>query len=480
MHQLKKSKLNRGGNMAYWKSKPKQTFEPQEIIRPGDGINTYSPPNEIKRSECVSALNIANQKYPALSVRPGMSYQFPSSSATISTPGALGTRGTSSANIFHVVDGAHWKYWNPPTTDFISISTTCIPGTDKILQFNTAAAKLTVRANSSYMEYFNGTTVIDVTAAPMTRLYTVDDYRLYAIDGAVLKCCAANDITDWTTALDADTIPVSGMQGVGTAITAYNDMVICWSDQTMHILYGNDPIDFQLNEPIPNGCVSDRSVIIHNGILYFMDYDKIMGFTGGLPTEISQKVKTYIEGIAWDYKDKICAGKYGKYILWSIPYGSVTTNNYTLQYDTELRTWYVWNKGILDFTQLDEDLYAVDTSGYIWKINDGTDDGGTAITWEITFGVWDSLPVRGLKVISDIYAIVDLPVSSTLTVSYATDWDGTSFTTLKTFTASADEQNTRIQIPTSALQGINWYRLKFSGTGPCTIFYLEPYMRVRR
>jgi hypothetical protein len=249
----------------------------------------------------------------------------------------------------------------------------------------------------------------------------------------------------------------------------------------MHILYGNDPIDFEFMEPIPVGCVSDRSVVVHNNILYFMDYDRIMGYTGGVPKEVSQRVKTYVEGINWTYKDKICAGKFGKYIYWSIPYGtSATTNNYTLQYDTDLRLWYVWNMGILDFTQVDENLYAVDTSGYIWKLNYGTDDGGTAITWEVTFGVWDSLPVRGLKVIGDIYAVLDLPTGSTLTVSYSTDWDGTSFTTLKTFTASVNEQNTRIQIPTSSLQGINWYRLKFSGTGPCTIFYLEPYMRVRR
>lgn len=464
--------------MAYW-NKLNRKFEPQDIIRPGDGINTYNPPNEIKRSECVSALNISNQNYPALSVRPGMTYEFPSSSATLSTPNALGTRGTSSDNTFHAIDGAVWKYWSTSGA-YTNVSTSGIGGQAKILQFNTATAKLTVHANASYMEYFDGTTVVDVTTAPQTRLYTLDDYRLYALDGAVLHCSAANDLTDWSTALDADSIPVAGMTGVGTAITAYNDLVICWSEQSMHILYGNDPVDFQFMEPIPNGCVSDRSVIIHNGILYFMDYNKIMGYTGGLPIEISQKVKTYVEGIAWDYKNLICSGQFGKYILWSIPYGAVTNNNYTLQYDTELKTWYVWNKGFLDFAQLDEDTYAVDTSGYVWKLNQGTDDDGTAITWEITFGVWDSTPLRGLKVISDIYAIIDLPTSSTLTVSYSTDWDGSSFTTLKTFTASANEQNTRIQIPTTALQGINWYRLKFSGSGPCSIFYLEPYMRVRR
>jgi len=75
-----------------------------------------------------------------------------------------------------------------------------------------------------------------------------------------------------------------------------------------------------------------------------------------------------------------------------------------------------------------------------------------------------------------------LPVGSSLTMSYSTDIDGpsTGFTALKTFTASAEEQNTRVQIPTDVLQRIDWYRLKLSGSGPCTVHYLEPYVRINR
>lgn len=466
-------------DLAYWTNLDRK-LEPDEIIRPGDGINTYLPPYDIKRSEGVSALNISNQNYPALSVRPGRTYEFPSSSATLTTPNAFGTRGTSSGTHIHVVDGSIWKYWTSSDSNFVTISSSGISGTAKILQFNTQVANFTVVANASYLEYYNGTTNADVTDAPQTSLYTIDDYRLFGLDGATLKCSALNSVTDWTTADDADQIPITGMKGVGSAIIAYNDMVICWSDQTMHILYGNDPFDFQLNEPIFNGCISDKSVIIHNGILYFMDYNRIMAFTGGLPIEISQKINSYLEGIAFAYKDKICSGQFGKYILWSIPYGAVTTNNYTLQYDTEYKTWYIWNMGILNFTSLDEDLYGIDTSGYIWKLNSGTSDGGTAITWEYTTGVWNATPLRDRKVISDIYAIIDLPVGSTLTVSYSVTVDGNDFVSIYTATASASEQNTRIKIPTTILQGVTWYRLKFSGTAPCTINYLEPYLRVRR
>lgn len=163
----------------------------------------------------------------------------------------------------------------------------------------------------------------------------------------------------------------------------------------------------------------------------------------------------------------------------SIPHGtSATANNLTLQYDTETKKWYVWNVGFTDFTVIGEETYAVDTSGYIWKLNTGTDDDGTAITWEVTFGPWNGLPARPRKTVSDIWAIVDLPTGSTFTMSYSETVDNDDFASLGTITASANEQNTRIQVPVSTLDSVNWYRLKLSGVGVCTIHYLEPYIRV--
>lgn len=465
--------------MAYWEPLGTE-LQPEDIIRPGLGINTYQTPFEIQRGESISMLNMSNRKFPAISVRPGRTYEFGSSSVPATTCNALGLRGTTNFNYAHVVDGSIWKYW-ASSDAYINVSTSGISATAKILEFNTEANRFTLVAGSSFLQYYDGSTVSTSTAAPQTSLYAIDDYRLYALSGSVLKCSAAGSITDWATVDDADTIAITSMVGVGTAIKAYNDMIISWGEQTMHILYGDDPNNFQLADPIHNGCVSDRSVIIHNNILYFMDYNKFMQFTGGIPVEVSQKVKTYLENINYTYKDKIASGQVGKYILISIPHGSTATdNNLTLEYDTELGNWYVWNTGFKDFTNIGENTYAVDTSGYIWKLNTGTDDDGTAITWEITFGPWDGLPARPRKTISDIWAIVDLPTSSTMTISYSKTVDNDDFATLGTFTADADEQNTRIKVPTNYLSSINWYRIKLSGTGACTIHYLEPYSRVKR
>jgi hypothetical protein len=94
-------------------------------------------------------------------------------------------------------------------------------------------------------------------------------------------------------------------------------------------------------------------------------------------------------------------------------------------------------------------------------------------------GVWTEGNIIGKKVISDYWVVADLPATSTLTLSYSTSVDNNDFVLLYTFTGNADEQNTRVQVPTTALQNINWYRLKFAGTGACTIYYICPRLRVK-
>lgn len=457
--------------MTYWgKRSLSYKSVPQPPISLGDGINSYFGPFEIKKSELTYARNISSRNYPALSVRPGRVDAF----AQITTPNGLSQRNNEYP---HVLDGTTWKRWDGSAWQTVQASMANAPA--KFLEFNTEAKRYTVLVDGTNRKAWDGAAVTDLVAAPITPLYTMDDYRLYALIGSVLKCSAEGSITDWTTANDADTITLTSMVGPGTAIAAYNDNVVCWSEQTMHVLFGNDPYDFYLSDPIEDGCISDRSVITHNGRLYFLDFGKYKMFTGGRPEDVSQKVKTYLDAINLTYKAKCVAGKHGKYIYLSIPYGAVTANNLTLEYDTETGNWYPWDEGYVDFVNIGESFYGVASDGKFYKINSGTTNAGTAIAWSAITGVDNAKVLRQKKVISDIYVLCDLPTGSTLAVSYSTSVDNDDFTTLYTFTTSANEQNTRVRVPTTALQNIDFYRLKFSGTGPCTIHYIEPHIRVK-
>lgn len=465
--------FNGGDDMAYFRERITAEKVKFPLIKMGSGENTSFTPFDIEKSESSYSRNTSSRNFPALSVRPGKAKQFSTDSTPLTSPNGLSQRNNQYPHIHH---GTAWKRWDGSAWQSVA---TVANARSKILEFNTETVRYTILVDGTNRKAYDGTTVTDLTNAPQTNLYAIDDLRLYALKGSVLKCSAAGSISDWTTIDDADTITITSMVGTGTAIAVYNDQVICWSDQSMHILFGDDPGNFSLSDPIEDGCIAERTTIIHNGILYFLDYGKFKQFTTGLPIDISQKVKTYLEGIKISLKNLCCTGKDGKYIYLSIPYGSsATTNNITLEYDTDYRTWYVHDKGFMDFVNIGEAFYGVDPDGVIWRINNGTTDQSTAIAWEHITGCWNEGSISQKKSVSDIWMIVDLPSGSTLTVSYSTSVDGNDFTTLKSVTASSSEQNVRVQIPSSQLQGFDWYRLKFSGEGPCTIHAIEPYFRI--
>jgi len=315
--------------------------------------------------------------------------------------------------------------------------------------------------------------------APKTNLYTKDDYRIYALEGTVLEASDIMDPYEWVSG-DSCSIPVTAMKGSGTAITRHQNMTILWSEQTMHLLLGNVSENYKFTDIIDSGCVGAKAFCEHDGVLYYCDIGKLMAFTGGLPKDISQKVSYYFNNINQTHRSKICVAGHGNYIYVSMPEASYTSNTITLVYNKELGTWHTWNIGIYDFVKVQEALYGLGVNGVIYKFNTGTADGATAITWSYITGAWFEGAVRQQKVISDLYALVDLPTGSTLKIEYATTVAGTSWTTLFDFTASAtDYQRQRVQIPTTALQCINWYRLKLSGSGPCTIYYIEPQIRIK-
>jgi hypothetical protein len=451
--------------MAYWQKRPQSQIKPSGLIRLGDGENTAVPAYEIARSESSESRNTSSRKYPALSTIPGVT----STLSTITTPNAAGVRNNEYA---HVQDGTVWKRWDGSAWQEVAAGLANAKG--KFVEFNTEAKRYTVLMNGTDKKAYDGTTVTDLTDAPETNLICVDDFRIYALKGSTLSCSAESSVTDWTTVNSADSFSLTGMVGEGTAIATYNDTVIAWSEQTMHVVYGNDPYDFYPTDPMSYGCISDKSVLQHEGKLYFLGHGKYYAYTGGKPAEISQKVRKCLEGINTVYKSLCAAGKHGKYIYLSIPYGTSTVNNLTLEYDTEWGKWYVRNVGYSDFFNIGEYLYGITPTGTIYRLN----TGDTTESWYHITGVITHDTIMQKKVLSNLWLSINLPIGSTLTVSYSTAESG-DFTVLYTFTASASDQNVRVQVPTTALQNIDKYRLKFEGTGPCEIHYMEECLRIK-
>jgi hypothetical protein len=472
--------------LAYWgKRRLSGTKSKPEIFRFGKGVNTDVNGFEIDTDEATSSLNTTSQDYPALSTRKGFEL-----SALVIFTGSEDLNGQISieGTIFHFCYGTTWKKVFPSLT---TLSTGLNDSEATFLEFTTASTKYVILFNAVDKKYYDGSSVSDIADVncPATNIITSNDSRIFALKESTLYVSDIGDITNWTTG-DADKIELVSMVGDGTALTVYNDVIIAWSDYTMHMVLGKTKDTFTVTEALNVGCTSKNSIVKHyqTGTLFWINNDKMMGFTGAFPFEVGDKIEKYLQEIPYSRRGKVCAGQSGQYIYISIPYGSgATENNLTIEYDVDRRTFYPWDFGFKSLFEYNNgvsvELYGLDNDGNIYILNKGTVDyldnlsTAVAIDWEHTTGVNELMPLKNLKTISNMYAVIDLPSGSTLTLSYSTTVDNDDFSTLWTFTADSDEQNTRIRIPTTKLQNINWYRLKWSGSGPCKVHYLEVHGR---
>lgn len=447
----------------------------------GDGINTFLSPFEIKDSQATYLRNLISTYYPTLKVRDGM----PTFASTLTAVKGMGQRNNQ---YLHVQDGTVWKYWNG--SSWANVQTGLTASEVEFEEFSTGTTKYTILANGTNKLAWDGTSITNLTNAPASRIFSVHKGRIYWARENDIVFCATNLINDYTTVSGGGTIDITRAKGAITAMYPYNDKMCVFTAFSMHELHGIPsliPTVIDIEGDI--GCVSDKSLIKCSKRLYWMWYDGIYEYNGASIIKVSEAtlnsgvrggVTSYIRGINQTYLTSIVSGAKGDYLYTSIPYGAVTVNNLTLVFDTNKRLWFVYDKGFYDFTTIGNNLYGVDSSGVFWKLDDGatTTDNGTAISWS-----WISKCFSGganqKESVNKLWAIIDLPVGSTLSISYSDDVDSSTFTSLYTFTASADEQNIPIQIPVNKFQNLDWYRLKFEGTGPCTIHYIGKRMRVK-
>jgi len=448
----------------------------------GDGINTFNPPLNILDSQSSDLSNVDSSKYPALNVRNGKT----SYATALTTPNALGQRLNTN---LHVVDGTTWKYWNGSA--YVNVATSLTNAGGAFEEFATGTTKYTIFSNGTERKAWNGTTVTDLTNAPTgTIIFTSHKGRIYWARGYDIVFSALNSINDYSTPNDSGTLDITRAKGVITGMFEFNGKLIVFTEYGAHELYGTGPTNFELIDIEGDvGCISDKSIITCNRMLYFVGLDGVYEYNGASMSKISEPslsngvtggVTTFIKGIKTSLKSKVVSGAIGDYLYISIPYGSsASNNNKTLVFDIKLRKWYVRDDYFFDFETIGSTLYGVNTSGSLFDMTTtATSDNGSSIDWYFITKPFTDFVAKESKTISDIWIIYDLPIGSTFTLSYSSTVDGNDFTTLKTFTASADEQNTRIQIPVNVLQNVTFYRFKFSGSGQCTIYFMEQFYRV--
>ena len=86
--------------------------------------------------------------------------------------------------------------------------------------------------------YLDGSGIVTDANCPQSASITVAASRIFAIDGEVVRYCAAGNPKDWTTASDAGFLPVSLQQNTTaecTAVGTFEDALVVFFDEGMQI-----------------------------------------------------------------------------------------------------------------------------------------------------------------------------------------------------------------------------------------------------
>jgi hypothetical protein len=450
----------------------------------GKGINTYNDPLDLANDELTDSLNMCADDFPIIRTRNDRTrITLPETTQAI---WGIGARGNSQ---IHVLNGNTWQYGVSTGTAWTELTTEITAGAyASFVEFNTQSTKFTILAYSTgvvYNSYWDGTAVSTFADAnaPRSNLYTAHRYRVYGIenDKRTLKYSAQGAITDWTTAGDAGYIDITNANGPVTAITTYADHPIIWTDNSMHELYGTGPDNYELvNISHRIGCVTQFAFCECDNKLFWLDYNGIYVYTGGLPSQIAYKASGLIEGINWVYKHLIRAGSVGDKAYFAIPYKS-TANNRIIVIDViegkgqPTHTINLEDGNWVGYVNNNEALFGIENNGFIYNMHstrkEGVDGsttvGSTAISWSMeTKPITDELIVE--SAVRDIWIQHSGTTDATMELGFTTNSNSTTYTQMAATTdfTHVDFAIRKQLFPTSTqLQGMPFMKFQFKGTG---------------
>lgn len=452
--------------------------QPPNPLREFKGENKLDAFN-ISPNYAVRTKNLTAAGYPSLVTRPGYTFF-----GTALTGRALGI-GVWKDTEFHAVVGGVWSRWGGSA--WVSMKTglsATAPWTFCNFIGNYADIAMIGTNGVDKPQLYKGTSVSDLPNAPVDLNYIAQhNGRLY---GAVSNGTEKNTVhfsalrkpEDWTTTNDAGTIVVESTDGQTiNGLKAGDRHLLVFKPSSVYELWGNGPRSYELQIIADNiGLLNNKCATTVGGIVYWMDQNGVYMYGGSRPRkDFSLPIESYITGMNKAHASKASIASRGSSLFISIPYGSETEPQTTLEYDTRFGTWYVWRDiEPTCYALMGGDLYAGTTTGRIMKFDGSTSDNGTAINWE-----WVSAPLFGASTAQRVklyrfWYNVDIPIGSTLTVWLSKDATGDSnWVQIKTLTIT-DAKSGRIVIPADpSFSGANWLRIRLTGTGPMKLTELD-------
>lgn len=465
--------------MSYWQELPGKLET--SILKLAGGIHTGFPPIDISEEQASDVSNLDTHHYPALSTRPGRAVK--GTSLAILPTGLFQWDSTKYAGY-----GTNLVKWVVADWDTATkVKTDCSGHNIEAAQF------MGLGIFTDQHVWYKVTLATGVLTAlggtpPVGKYITVHANRVYLagldLHPSGLAHSALRKAEDYTTAEDAglkymDTADAE----IVTGLTAAFDHVIAFKEHWMFELYGTGPINYQFVQGPPGmGCVAHRSIVLLNGVLYWLGDEKVYAYKGGsAPEEISFPVQASMKALNHAAWGTACAGTDGTRYILSIPTGISTVPNVTLSYDPRVNAWHIWEiDNPVAYLKDGTDLLIADDSGQVARSAGSiTTDFGTAISWYRISKAFMAEPQVRNQSLEKLSVVADLDVGSTLAAYVAGTPEGTTWTSVGSATPTGLLARTRILVPPSAVADKDFVRIKLSGTGVAQLHRLERSIRIK-
>ena len=127
------------------------------------------------------------------------------------------------------------------------------------------------------------------------------------------------------------------------AIKAYSTRLYILKFNSFHILYGDNPDNFYVQEvSLEYGCLNNRCAVVYDDILLFIDRKGVVKYSGSSIEILSNKVQEVFDSMNYSAAITEACMEHDKLrnqIVISLPINGSTTNNVMLVYDYLVGAW---------------------------------------------------------------------------------------------------------------------------------------------
>lgn len=451
--------------MQQWTSSPQKT-RPVTVTL-ADGLNQAAEPIEIGDGQAVSAINVDSLIYPTLQTRDGytlVSQHWGYINRLLRFRGELYCG--NQRGIYRLSGGV----WTPVIEHGNDDNNRLW---DVAMFFD--GSKMYFVDGSLQLHQWDGATMTPLGAAPAGSAFLTTHANRFFLanrNDNLLSYSGLRDAADWSSTnkyTGTGKLTVETPDGEKpTGLTSFANHVILYKRYTLHELFGEDSTNFNMTNPFPVGCISDRTITATSTALYWLGPDGVYEYQGGsTPVRISDPVKNYIAQINQDTARHCCAGTDGRFLYVSLITGSAQVPTVTLKYDILGRRWWPVDFVATSYYLDGQTLYMGTADGRILQAG-GRSDAGSPIHWSIELKPWSDGAETSRAALHKLWVVADVEPGSTLYVEYAGGIEGGGWTTARGIT-NADGVIRSYNIPVVIRTPETWFRLRLAGSGPAKV-----------